>query len=419
MIREANEEALYRLKNAAPRLIDVKRAGDVIEGMDKYTILHAGPPVDYPQMCAPMQEAVHAALIYEGMASDRNEAAKLAESGKIKYYTCHEKKAVGPMTGVTTVSMPLFVVENTTYGNRAYSTINEGAGDVIRFGACTDNTVKRLHWIEDVLGPALKRAIDYLGGLDVSALMSQALSMGDELHMRNIASSMVLLHRLVHPLSMVCSEEEMKEITKFLTTKNDQFFLNITMAANKSAADAAEGIPNSSIVTAIARNGVEVGIRISGLPGQWFTAPAPLVDGLYFSGYSKEDANGDIGDSAIMEVNGFGGFAMAAAPAIVRLLGIPDTEEAMEFTKKMRLISTGEHQKYTIPGLNFAGLPLGIDIMKVVETGITPGINTAIVSKEPGVGMIGAGLSRVPFEAFAKALKALDLDITAREKKDA
>lgn len=419
MIREANEEVLYRLKNASPRLVDIQRAGDVIEGLDKYTVLHAGPPIEYPDMCAPMQEAVHAALIYEGLASDRNEAVKVAASGIIRYLTCHEKGAVGPMTGVTTASMPLFVVENTAYGNRAYSTINEGAGDVIRFGACTDNTVKRLHWIEDVLGPALKRAIEYLGGLDISALMSQALSMGDELHMRNMASSMVLLHRLAHPLSVVCGAEELKEIMKFLTTKNDQFFLNIAMAANKSAADAAEGVPCSSVVTAIARNGVEVGIRISGLPGQWFTAPAPLVDGLYFSGYSQADANGDIGDSAIMEVNGFGGFAMAAAPAIVRLLGIPDTDEAMEFTKKMRLISTGEHQKYTIPGQNFAGLPLGIDIMKVVETGITPGINTAIVSKEPGVGMIGAGLSRVPFEAFAKALKALDQYITGQENRHA
>ena len=411
MIQAANDEALNRLENASPRLVDICQAKDVLKDFDQYTVLHAGPPIEYPAMCAPMKEAVHAALMYEGLAEDREQAAALAGSGRIRYKTCHEAGAVGPMTGVTTWSMPLLVVENTACGNAAYSTINEGAGDVIRFGACTGRTVKRLHWIEEELAPALKRAVDRLGGLDVSALMSQALSMGDELHMRNIASSMILLHRLAYPLSQVCPGPELGRILQFLTTKNDQFFLNIAMASNKSAADAADGIKESTIVTAIARNGVEVGIRISGLPGQWFTAPAPLVDGLYFSGFSQEDANGDIGDSAIMEVNGFGGFAMAASPAIVRLLGIQDTDEAVAFTKTMRGICRGEHRKYTIPGLNFSGLPLGIDVMKVVETAVTPGINTAIVSKEPGVGMIGAGLSRVPFEAFEKALIAFDASL--------
>ena len=415
MIKTANQEALNRLRNASPRLVDICRAKDVLKDFDRYTVLHAGPPIEYPKMCAPMREAVHAALIYEGLAENRDSAEKLALSGRIRFQTCHEKGAVGPMTGVTTWSMPLFVVENTANGNLAYSTINEGAGDVIRFGACTGRTIERLHWIEEELAPALRKAVDRLGGVDVGAVMAQALSMGDELHMRNIASSMVLLHRLASPLSEVCAGPQLSRIMQFLTSRNDQFFLNIAMAANKSAADAADGIKESTIVTAIARNGVEVGIRISGLPGQWFTAPAPLVDGLYFSGFSQEDANGDIGDSAIMEVNGFGGFAMAASPAIVRLLGIPDTDEAMEFTKTMRNICIGEQQKYTIPGLNFAGLPLGIDIMKVVETTITPGINTAIVSKLPGDGMIGAGLSRVPFEAFEKALTAFDVSL--REEK--
>lgn len=409
MIQQANQEALKRLKSASPRLVDVCRAGDVLKDFDKKTILHAGPPITYERMCAPMKEAVHAVLQYEGLAEDRDSAAKLAASGEIRFVPCHERGAVGPMTGVTSWSMPLLVVRNETYGNYAYSTINEGAGDVIRFGACTENTIRRLKWIENVMGPRLKDAVKLMGGIDLSAIMSQALSMGDELHMRNIASSMVLLHHIVPALAEVSQPQELKEILDFLTSKNDQFFLNFTMAANKSAADAAEGVPHSTVVTAIARNGVEVGIRISGLPGRWFTAPAPLVKGLYFPGYTEEeDANPDLGDSAIMEVNGFGGFAMAAAPAIVRLIGIPDTDEAFAFTQLMRTITVGEHQKYTIPGQNFAGLPLGIDIMKVVETGTEPGLNTAIASKVPGVGMIGAGLSRVPFKAFADALVAFD-----------
>ncbi len=416
MIQEANQEVLTRLKSASPRLVDVCQAGAVLKDFDKRTILHAGPPIAYERMCSPMKEAVHAVLCYEGLAANREAAAALAASGEIRFVPCHERGVVGPMTGVTSYSMPLLVVHNETYGNDAYSTINEGAGDVIRFGACTENTIRRLQWIEKVLGPRLKAAVALLGGLDLSAIMSQALSMGDELHMRNIASSMVLFHRLVPALAQVSAPEELAEILTFLTSKNEQFFLNFAMAANKSAADAAEGVPHSTVVTAIARNGVEVGVRISGLPGRWFTAPAPLVEGLYFPGSSEADANPDLGDSAIMEVNGFGGFAMAASPAIVRLIGIPDTDEAFAFTQLMRTITVGEHQKYTIPGQNFAGLPLGIDIMKVVETGVEPGLNTAIASKEPGVGMIGAGLSRVPFQAFANALTAFDEALRAEGK---
>ena len=409
MIQAANQEALRRLKQASPRLVDVRPAGEVLEDFDRQTILHAGPPVAYERMCAPMREAVHGVLCYEGLAENREDAAALAASGAIRFLPCHERGVVGPMTGVTSWSMPLLVVRNETFGNCAYSTINEGAWDVIRFGACTERTIRRLRWLERVLAPRLKQAVERLGGLDLGAIMAQALSMGDELHMRNIAASMVLFYQLAPALAQVSPPEELGEILSFLTSRNDQFFLNFAMAANKSAADAAEGVPHSTVVTAIARNGVEVGIRVSGLPGRWFTAPAPLVSGLYFPGYTEQaDANPDLGDSAIMEVNGFGAFAMAAAPAIVRLIGIPDTREAFAFTQLMRTITVGEHQKYTIPGQNFAGLPLGIDLMKVVETGVEPGLNTAIASKVPGTGMIGAGLSRVPFQAFASALTAFD-----------
>lgn len=411
MIKEANEIALSRLQQATPRLIDICQAKDILKDFDKKTILHAGPPIDYKNMCAPMQEAIHAALIYEGLAKDIKEARTLASSGEIRYVPCHERGAVGPMTGITSWSMPLLVVKNTNHGNLAFSTINEGAGDVLRFGGCTENTIKRLKWIENILAPVLKKVIHKMDGLDLGAMMSQSISMGDELHMRNMSSSMVLLYKIAVPLTEVSTGEELIEIMKFLTTRNDQFFLNFAMAANKSAADAAANITNSTIVTAIARNGIEVGIRISGMGDEWFTAKAPIVEGLYFSGFSEEDANPDLGDSAIMEVNGFGGFAMAASPAIVRLLGISDTDEAYEQTRSMRLITEGEHQKYTIAGMNFIGLPLGIDLLKVVETTILPGINTAIVGKQPGIGMIGAGLSRVPYKAFEKAIIAFDKTI--------
>lgn len=244
MIKEANQLALSRLQNATPRLIDIRQAKDVIKDFDEKTILHAGPPIEYQNMCAPMQEAIHAALIYEELAKDLKEARTLASSGEIRYVPCHERGVVGPMTGITSWSMPLLVVENTNHGNFAYSTINEGAGDVIRFGGCTENTIKRLKWIENVLAPVLKKVILSIEGLDLGAMMSQAISMSDELHMRNIASSMILLYKIATPLSEFSSGEELKEIMNFLTTRNDQFFLNFAMAANKSSADAASGIPN-------------------------------------------------------------------------------------------------------------------------------------------------------------------------------
>ena len=405
---KANALALERLTAADPVLVDVKPAYEVLEGLTPTTFLHAGPPIAFEDMCAPMQGAVYCALLNEGIAKTVEEAKVMAVDGTVTYAPCHGYGAVGPMTGLTTWSMPLWVVEDRATGRRSYANISEGVGVGLRFGEYGQKTLERLAWMREYLGPLLSRLLREAGGIDLAPMMAQGLAMGDELHMRNHAGTALFVKNYAWLIAKLAGDQA-ERVLKFIGVGHDQFFLNIAMAANKLAADLADGVPGSTMVTAIARNGVEVGIRISGLPGRWFTAPAPLVKGLYFPGYTEEeDANPDLGDSAIMEVNGFGGFAMAAAPAIVRLIGIPDTDEAFAFTQLMRTITVGEHQKYTIPGQNFAGLPLGIDIMKVVETGTEPGLNTAIASKVPGVGMIGAGLSRVPFKAFADALVAFD-----------
>lgn len=407
-IETANEKALDKLKNAQTVWTDIQFAHEVFEDFDKYTLLHAGPPVEWENMSGPMKGAVAAALMYEELAETPEEAFELAGSGKVKFHPCHDYHAVGPMTGITSYSMPLYVVENTEAGNKSYSTINEGAGDVIRFGAYSENTVKRLKWIEEVLAPEFKKAIRKMGGMNLNVLISQSVHMGDELHMRNGASTALFIKNFMDTLVQVVDDQEvLREITHFLTTNNDQFFLNLAMCSCKASADAAHGIENSTIVTAMARNGVEIGIRVSGLGDTWYTAPAAEVNGLYFSGYSKEDANPDIGDSAIMETGGLGGFAMAASPAVVLFLGAGGYKDAIRYTMDMFEISADESAHYTIPSLDFRGTPTGIDIRKVIETGISPVINTAIASKEPGVGMIGAGVSKAPMEMFEKAL--LDL----------
>lgn len=405
---QANQEALKKLKTSQPVWLDVKSAKEAIK-LDKYTFLHAGPPITWERMSTPMKGAVIAVIKYEGLASDDKTAETLASTGKINFVPCHEYGCVGPMTGIISQSMPLIVVKNSEYGNYAFSTFNEGAGDVARFGAYGENTVKRLKWIENSLAPNMKRVVHILGGLNLRVLIAQALNMGDELHMRNNTSTAIFIRAIATALVEACTnKDELNTITKFLTTNNDQFFLNFAMAAMKASADAAHNIKNSTMVTAMARNGVDIGIKVSGLGNKWFVAPAAEVKGLYFPGYSVADANKDIGDSAIMETGGVGGFAMAAGPAIVKVLGAGTFYDALNYTNEMYEITIGESEVYVIPNLEFRGSPTGIDIVKVIETGIQPVINTAIASAKAGGGMIGAGVSRAPMKMFVDALKAFN-----------
>ena len=406
LVSAANEKAVAKLKNAQPVWVDVRPAHEVL-GIDRYTLLHAGPPIKWEDMCGPMKGAVVGVLKYEGLAANDDEAWALAGSGKIKFAPCHSRHAVGPMTGITSYSMPMICVKNEENGNFAYSTFNEGAGDVIRFGAYSDNTVRRLKWIETVLAPNMKKVVEAMNGVNLKVLIAQSLLMGDELHMRNNASTDVFIKTIIAALvDVVEDRQELRDIVRFLTTNNDQFFLNFAMAANKAGADAAHGFEYSTMVTAIARNGVEIGIRVSSLGDEWFTAPADEVKGLYFAGFTAADANRDIGDSAIMETGGVGGFAIASAPAIVRFLGAGSYQDAVNNTMDMYEIALSESDQYCMPNMDFRGTPIGIDVAKVVESGITPVINTAIASKEPGVGMIGAGISHAPMQMFQKALYA-------------
>ena len=406
IIQKANQQAVTKLKNAQPFWVDVLPAQEAI-GLDKNTFLHSGPPITWDKMCGPMKGAVIAAIKYEQLADSDESAIEFVSSGKIKFEPCHHYQCVGPMTGIISKSMPLIVVLNQENGNYAYSTFNEGAGDVLRFGAYGDNTIRRLRWIENTLAPAMKRLVKTANGINLKVIIAQALNMGDELHMRNGASTSSFIKTIMSHLDETCEDRNnLIEISKFLTSYNDQFFLNFAMAANKASADAAHNIEYSTMVTAIARNGVDIGIRVSGLDNAWFTAPAADVEGLYFSGYTKEDANKDIGDSAIMETGGVGGFAIAAGAAIVRFLGAGTYQDALNYTRDMYEICLSESDSYTIPNLDFRGSPTGIDIIKVIETGILPVINTAIASKEAGVGMIGAGISKTPLSLFTQALIA-------------
>ena len=404
-VADANRTAVERMMSARPMLRTVATAGEVIPGMHDRLLLHAGPPIDWERMSGPLRGAVIGAVLFEGWADDEEEAARLAESGEVEFAPCHHHGAVGPMAGVISPSMAVYVVENVTHGNRSFSTLNEGYGKVLRYGAYSSEVLDRLRWLNDVMAPVLLKALSESEGLDIRALLAEALHMGDEGHNRNKAGSLLFLKLLAPLVARVAPDPKVAAAVLGFIGENALSVLNPVMAACKAMADAAHGVEGSTIVTAMARNGTDFGIRISGIGDRWFTAPAGTPEGLYFSGFSSADANPDIGDSTITETAGIGGFAMAAAPAIVAFVsGVPS--DATNATLEMYEITVAEHEHFTIPALDFRGTPTGIDIRSVVELGITPRINTGIAHREAGIGQVGAGLVRPPAEIFEEALLA-------------
>lgn len=405
-IENANAETLKRILNSRPFLVGLNTAINVIPGMKKNLILHAGPPIAWDRMCGPMRGAIMGALIYEGLAKTPEEAETLAASPEIEYAPCHEHATVGPMAGIVAPSMPVWILKNEEYGNYGYCTLNEGLGKVLRYGAYREEVIERLKWMETVLYPVLKKAVEHLGPIDLKNIIAQALHMGDEAHNRNRAGTSLLYRILAPAIVRTCNDKEAAAKVLEFIHSNDHFFLNLSMPVCKVTLDAARNIENSSVLTVMARNGTDFGIQLSGTGDEWFTGAALVPDALFFPGFTKEDANPDIGDSAITETGGLGGFAIAAAPAIVQFVG-GTAKDALNYTLEMYEITAGENTVYQIPSLNFRGTPTGIDVIKVIEKNILPFIDTGVAHKEPGVGQVGAGVLSAPLEPFQKAIVGL------------
>jgi hypothetical protein len=404
IINAANEKALKIVLNGKPVVVGLDIAEKVVPGMKKNLILHSGPPITWDRMSGPTRGAVIGALIYEGMAANQEEAEKLAASDKIEYAPCHEHSSVGPMAGIISASMPVWIIKNEEYGNYAYCTLNEGLGKVLRYGAFGDDVIKRLKWMEQIMYPVLKKAVEKLGKIDLKNIIAQALHMGDEVHNRNRAGTSLLYRTIAPAIFETCDvKKDAIDVLNFING-NDHFFLNLSMPASKAVLDAARNIENSSMLVVMARNGTDFGIQLSGTGNKWFTGPALVPDALYFPGFSKEDANPDIGDSAITETGGLGGFAIASAPAIVQFVG-GTAKDAINYTLQMYEITVGENNMYQIPYLNFRGTPTGIDVIKVIERNLTPFIDTGVAHKNPGVGQVGAGVVQAPMEPFVKAIQ--------------
>ncbi|HEX4841607.1 MAG TPA: DUF1116 domain-containing protein [bacterium] len=404
-IEAANAEALVRIARASPALTGVREARALIPALSGRALLHAGPPVAPSAMCGPMRGAAIGAIIFEQWARNSDDAAVALDSGAVVLGCTHDHGAVGPMAGIISPSMPLLEVRDTSSSALTYCPLNEGIGAVLRFGAYDRAVLDRLQWMRDVLGPALDMALRSMGGLPLVPLMARAVAMGDELHQRNVAATSLFVRAVAPALAATDPPGGAAQVLRFLAD-NDQFFLNVAMAACASIARGLHGIPQSTLVSVMSRNGVEFGVRVSGLGSRWFTAPAPVPEGLYFPGYSAADSNPDMGDSAIVETVGLGGFAMAAAPAVAGFVGLRSAQDAVAVTAQMREITAGPNPHFKIPALDFAGTPTGIDIRRVVQLELEPVINTGIAHRRAGIGQIGAGVVRAPRETFEKALEA-------------
>ncbi len=401
----ANAEALARMTAAEATLVDVVTAADAL-GLERGTFLHAGPPIEWERASGPLKGALIGAVLFEGLAETPEDAERALARGDFAWEPCHHRDAVGPMAGVVSPSMWMYELADDVHGNRSWCSLNEGLGKVLRYGAYGQEVIDRLHWMNSVLGPILQQSVRASGPFDIKAILTQMLQMGDEGHNRNRAGSLMLLRELLP--GMITADAPSNDIAEAVrfSGANEHFFLNLGMPACKLATLAAHGIPGSSVVTTMARNGTDFGIRVSGTGEQWFTGPANTPEGLFLGSYGPEDANPDIGDSAITETGGIGGFAMAAAPAIVKFVG-GDVPFALTATQTMYEITQGEHPTFQVPILDFRGTPTGIDVTKVIRTGILPQINTGMAGRVAGTGQVGAGLVTPPMDCFTGAIDGL------------
>jgi hypothetical protein len=408
--RAANQRAVEAVLGVTAHLVDVAPASELL-GLEPGQFLHAGPPIGWDRASGPLRGALMGGAVLEGLVDDPEDAPALFGSGSaVSLEPCHHRGAVGPMAGVVTPSMWMFVLEDRATGRRTHCTLNEGLGKVLRYGAYGPEVIERLRWMGDVLGPLLQSAVrrvrDEAGPVDVTGILTQMLQMGDEAHNRNRAGTLMLLRDLAPALVQSGADSaDVAEVLRFVGG-NDHFFLNLAMPACKLALDAGRDVPGSTMVVAMARNGTDFGIQVSGTGDEWFTGPAQVAEGLYLGDFGPDDANPDIGDSAITETAGIGGFAMATAPAIVRFVGgsVPD---ALATTRRMREITLAENPRWSVPVLDFAGVPTGIDVTRVCRTGILPQINTGMAGRVAGTGQVGAGLVTPPAEIFPQALARL------------
>lgn len=401
----ANKVAFERLCTAEPVLKDLRPAIEVLPGMTQETILTSGPPMPWSQYLGGQREAIIGAALFEGLARDREEAEKRLDAGDIRVDGCHDHGCVGSLAGVYSASMPVFVVENTAFGNVGCCNMYEGTNPRrLNYGVYDDEVRERLLFVQEVLAPVIAEAIRISGGIALKPIMRRALHMGDELHSRSAAASLLFARDLFpHLIDLIAEDREAVRPALQALTEDQYFFLRLSMAAAKATADAARDIEDSSVVTAMAFSCRNFAIRVSGLGDEWFTGPHATVQAKLFEGHGEEEITWMGGESIIAETIGLGGFAQAAAFALQRYQG-GSPQAMVERNEELYAITVGEHPDYRIPSLQYRGTPTGIDIFRVKESGILPVMDIGIAGRDGG--QIGAGIVRAPMQCFTAAIDA-------------
>ena len=402
----ANELAVTRMLEADPVLVDMRPAVEVVPGMTPETVLTSGAPMPWSEYAGGQRAAVIGGALFEGLASDPDDADAKLGDGRIRLGACHDHACVGSLAGIYTASMPVFVVENRASGQVAFCNSFEGASRKrLNYGVYDEDVRTSLLFLQDVAAPVLADAIRRVeGGIPLAPIIRRALNMGDELHSRNAAATLLVTRELLIPLLDVAAEraDDVRRTLEFMVD-NDYFFLRLSMAASKATADAARDVEGSSVVTAMTFSCKEFAIRVSGLGDEWFRTALPDVDAKLFKGYTADDIEFMGGESIINETVGLGGFAMAAAFPLQDYQG-GSPQGMVENTERMYGITVAEHPLYKIPALGFRGVPVGIDVCRVVETGVLPVMDIGVAGREGG--QIGAGLMTAPMACFEAAAAA-------------
>ncbi len=391
------------LDTATVTLSGIRRAAEVSDAVGRRHFLHAGPPIELADITGPMRGALIGGLLFEGEADDPHEAAAIIDAGGVAISPCHDAGAVGAMAGIITPNMPVVVA--TCNGRRTFSPLNEGTGGAVRYGSFDDATLDRLRWIASVMAPAFDAAIQASEPIDLVALVAEGLRRGDDCHNRLAGTTANLLCALA-PEMVRCVPREEAAATLSVVAGNAHFALPFAISMAKALASCAAGIPGSPVVTAMAANGREFGIRVSGTGDRWFTAPSPIGTPQLLPGLTLDDVNPTMGDSMIAEAVGFGAFAMSAAPAIMSFVG-GTAADGVAIVEEMRAITAATSSRFLLPNEDHRGTPLGIDVHRVARTGCAPVINNGLAHREMGRGRAGAGITRVPIECFLAASVAL------------
>jgi hypothetical protein len=391
---------------ADPVLVDVLPLSEAVPDFDRSTVLTSGAPLEWRQYRGGQRNGVIGGAIFEGLARDAADADRKLTAGEIHVRSCGDYRCAGSLVGIYTASMPVLVVENRASGNRAYCNLFEGVSRYrLNYGVYNEDVGRNLRFLHDVIGPTLGEAVRLTGGIPLLPIMKRALHMGDELHSRNAAATLLFTRELFEPLMQVQPQmpKEVKETLDYLRS-SDYFFLRLSMAASRAAADAAHGVDGSSMVTGMVFNCQDFAIRVSGLGDHWFRGPHQTMFGAkLFEGFTEADVEIMGGESTFNETAGLGGFAQAAAFPLQEYQG-GSADKMVEANLAMYDITLAEHPELKIPYLGFRGVPSGIEIHRVVETGITPIMDIGVAGKAGG--QIGAGSFRAPMECFQHAVAA-------------